>query len=179
MEDLLKKQVLALKEKGLSVNKIAKELNTYSSKIYYVLNPEAKKKHLLAKTIWQNNNREKKLIHSKKNRENYLANTLFKEKITNAFGGRKKGRYNSKNIPSVEDFIKKFGRKETYKCYLTGEIIPAKNISLDHIDATKKTTDFTFDNIEITSWKINAMKGTLTVQEFIELCNKVSNYNKK
>lgn len=50
-----------------------------------------------------------------------------------------------------------------------------QNLSIDRIDSSK---GYTMDNIQLVDKKINMMKGTLSNEEFIDLCKKVAEYNK-
>jgi hypothetical protein len=66
-------------------------------------------------------------------------------------------------------------------CALTGEklnrIQGDKNmISLDRIDSAK---GYTMDNVQLTGTHVNLAKHISTMEEFIEMCRKVVNWNRK
>lgn len=50
-----------------------------------------------------------------------------------------------------------------------------QNLSIDRIDSSK---GYTMDNVQLVDKKINMMKGTLSNEEFIDLCKKVAEHNK-
>lgn len=169
-------KIFELRANGFSMAKIAKEIGTYESKIRYILVPNSKEKYMACKKRWQEKNKSKTVKYTQKNRANFNADTLYAQRIMGAFGRRvRKGEINKHQL--VNDFFQKFGRKEYYTCYLTGQTVPASKISLDHISPYTNGMDDNMDNIDITFWEINDMKGRLPLERFIELCKMVASHN--
>ena len=50
-----------------------------------------------------------------------------------------------------------------------------QNLSIDRIDSFK---GYEKDNIQLVDKRINMMKGSLSNEEFIELCTKVADFNR-
>lgn len=59
-------------------------------------------------------------------------------------------------------------------CALTGEKLTPENASLDHIIPISRGGTHTIENAQMLLYEVNRMKGTLTNDEFIELCAKVA-----
>ena len=78
----------------------------------------------------------------------------------------------------TDDFLKKIGNKP--KCYLSGELIDlyeTKSYSIDHIKPSSKGGENTLDNAGLISSSINKMKSDITIEEFLEKCIQVLEYN--
>lgn len=170
-EEILK--IHELRREGKSYREIAKIIGTYSSNVTYIINPDQKVKYLIAKARHQKNNWQKYREYRKKSKSNWKTNFYISDKLRSAFRGRKD---RTSKIPTYKDFFDKFGKKEYYTCYLTGELVHIKDISLDHIIPYSKDNNTGIENIGITSWKINNMKGSLSLDEFISNCKKIVHY---
>ena len=82
---------------------------------------------------------------------------------------------------TAEQLIGKIA-EQNYKCALTGlemtcirkrgEII-LTNASIDRISAGK---EYNYDNIQIVCRAVNSFRGNMEIQEFINWCNRVSDY---
>ena len=75
-------------------------------------------------------------------------------------------------IDDVADLLE----EQMYQCALTGEPVALDKCSspsgsLDRIDNSK---GYTVDNIQITTKDINMLRGSFSVERFIELCKKVA-----
>ena len=90
-----------------------------------------------------------------------------------------------KNVPKedrwgIYEFVEKFGK--TPKCYITGIEINLKDISswsLDHIIPISKGGNSGIDNCGITLMDINLAKNKLILEEFIQLCKMVVDFQYK
>ena len=92
-----------------------------------------------------------------------------------------------KKVSNLEFTITLKDIKELYynnsKCVLSGidltwdvtKTINEQNLSIDRIDSNK---GYTKDNIQLVDKRINMMKGVLSDEEFIKLCNLVTSYSK-
>lgn len=88
---------------------------------------------------------------------------------------------------TLEDIWRKF-QDQNMKCALTGEILsfPRTSDDLDNhrekhrasVDRINSALGYTFDNIQIIDKDINLMKSYHSQEKFIEICHKVSNFNK-
>lgn len=66
-------------------------------------------------------------------------------------------------------------------CYITGERIDLSNpnsYSLDHINPYHLSQDNSVENLGLTTKDANQSKCHLTLQQYIELCRKVVEYNR-
>jgi 5-methylcytosine-specific restriction endonuclease McrA len=79
---------------------------------------------------------------------------------------------------SFDDFLLKIGDEP--KCYLSGEPInlyETKSYSIDHITPASKGGENKIENAGLISSSINKMKSDITVEEFLEKCIQVLEYN--
>lgn len=70
--------------------------------------------------------------------------------------------------------------EQNYKCYLTGKPIElGVNASLDHVVPRSRNPDLAYDldNIKWCDTKVNFMKKDLVIDEFIEICKQIIEYN--
>ena len=73
---------------------------------------------------------------------------------------------------------------QQHKCALSGislepertKTLQQQNLSIDRIDSFK---GYEPDNIQLVDKRINMMKGSLSNEDFIELCTLVAEYHKK
>lgn len=77
---------------------------------------------------------------------------------------------------------KKVGRKELvclvesqcYRCALTGWDLKPETASLDHILPVSRGGDHSIENLQILDYRVNKAKGTMTADEFVEMCRAVA-----
>lgn len=93
----------------------------------------------------------------------------------------KKFKSKNKNYPikdyGYKDLIKKFGDKP--KCYLTGielDYFNGESYHLDHVIPASKGGSNELDNMQIASKYANIAKNNLSVDELIDLCKNIINY---
>lgn len=90
-----------------------------------------------------------------------------------------RGRNSIKSAPfKTEDVLRLVGKEP--KCYLSGipvDLGDRKSYQLDHVIPTSKggTNDLT--NLGIASTEVNKMKSDLHVDEFLNMCKKILEYN--
>jgi hypothetical protein len=60
--------------------------------------------------------------------------------------------------------------KQNYRCALTGWQLTPETASIDHIVPLSKGGDHAVENAQIIDWRVNQAKGTLSNEEFYELC---------
>jgi 5-methylcytosine-specific restriction endonuclease McrA len=64
-------------------------------------------------------------------------------------------------------------RRQNFRCALTGERLAPDNAALDHIKPICRGGDHTIENIQALTDTANRAKGSLTQDEFIQLCRDV------
>ena len=75
---------------------------------------------------------------------------------------------------NYKDIVNLYG--DNPRCYLTGEeidISDSKSFHFDHLIPISKGGKSDLENLRICKREANQAKGDLTLEEFIELCNKV------
>lgn len=84
---------------------------------------------------------------------------------------------------TVDDMMK-LAEKQNFKCAMTGEDLifvmnqkdrSKSNASLDRIDSNK---GYIIGNIQWVTKNVNLMKRELSVNDFLDICKKICNYNK-
>ena len=63
-----------------------------------------------------------------------------------------------------------------YQCALSGIDLTPESAELDHIVPLTNGGDHVMQNIQIVDVRINRMKGTMSNDEFIDLCVKVAEF---
>jgi hypothetical protein len=105
--------------------------------------------------------------HRKKHWDRYLAQKANTRK-------------RSGSIKIEAHHVKELQIKQNNKCILTGVEFDIESKwyrpSLDRIDSNK---GYTIDNIRLVSWISNHSRGSLTDEEFIEMCKKISDNHKE
>lgn len=160
----LKNKILEFKQKHQSWKnkKIAKYFNiSYTKFVYIMTTDERRAKNKEIRDKW---------INKRKSQKYY---TLI-NKIKN---------FQKRAICDIDftylDVINKFG--ENPKCYLTGRNInydDPKTYQLDHILSVNKGGKSNLDNLQLAYPQANEMKRNYDLQEFINLCKEITEYNK-
>ena len=175
----LNKQIIALREKGLSYNQIAKKLNCAKSTVSYALSPKTRR---LAKEKQARLPRHEKLlrhrIYAFKNTTHtttqppwYISQTprQISKAITN-----KSYTFQRTMTFNYKDVYAKYG--DHFPCALTGRPIDFNKphtYEYDHILPTSRGGDNTLSNMQIVCPEVNRAKQNLTDDEFLELCKEV------
>jgi hypothetical protein len=140
---------------------------------------------------WQHKNRERHNNNQKKqkiNRTNKgLCRYCLNEKLPNStrcekhwFEDISVHHFGTTNFGT---FLKELAQKQNFKCFYSDkELIPAFNMSLDHIisnfDNPTKKEDIS--NVQWVTKDMNLIKNKLSHENFIELCDYISKkFNKK
>lgn len=69
--------------------------------------------------------------------------------------------------------------RQQFCCALSGRQLTPETASLDHIVPLSRGGTHDLNNLWIVDHKVNAAKGTLTVEEFVSLCRDVAAYPTK
>jgi CRISPR/Cas system Type II protein with McrA/HNH and RuvC-like nuclease domain len=64
-------------------------------------------------------------------------------------------------------------RQQNFRCAYSGTELTPETASLDHILPVSKGGDHNINNISIVHAKVNIAKGSMTLEEFIQLCREV------
>lgn len=85
-----------------------------------------------------------------------------------------------KSPPAIKasDILKKL-EEQRYICPLTGRMLTPETASLDHRTPLAQGGQHTPENIWIVDHQANAAKGTMTIQEFVTLCQDVAQFHSK
>lgn len=68
--------------------------------------------------------------------------------------------------------------KQSYKCFYSGIQLKQRTFVLDHVQPLAAGGGHVTDNLVFVDPRINAMKGTLSADEFVTLCKHVANTHK-
>lgn len=63
--------------------------------------------------------------------------------------------------------------KQGYRCALSGRQLTPETASLDHIEPLSRGGTHDISNLQVVEYQVNTAKGTLTVAEFLQLCQDV------
>ena len=64
-------------------------------------------------------------------------------------------------------------KKQDFKCALTGRELEPKTASIDHIQPLSRGGEHSINNLQTVHYDVNQAKGTMTQDEFIEMCREV------
>ena len=188
----LSDNILALKAKGYTYNQIRDELGCSKGTIAYHLGDGQKKK---------SSDRQKKLLSTTRGKINKKINRFSSATIPKAnenwgelYNSRLPSRLRSDKVGAFQrdgetkltlrefewsDVVAKFGDGQTI-CYLTGEPIDydaPNTYELDHIIPRSRGGSNKIDNLGIATREANRAKGDLSIDEFVDLCEKVARYH--
>jgi 5-methylcytosine-specific restriction endonuclease McrA len=180
----LKKQILELRKKGYSYDRIRSELSCSKSTIsYYCGENQSHKRSVRQKkrrSINVLNNKIESFLHRKANlaiasQENQRdIRKILQIKLKGFSMNRKSKKVKQKF--SLQDLMDKIGNNP--RCYITGRSIDlkdGKSYHLDHIIPISKGGDNSIDNCEIACKEANQAKHNLSYDEFVQLCKEVVN----
>jgi len=176
----LNKKIIALRQKQCSFRQIAKQLNCSISTVSYALRKKtrdkAKKKF---DDIPSYIRKIRKKIYSFKNpripKNEKPAWYISKSprQISKSISA-KASRFQRTMTFNYKDVYKKYG--DHFPCALTGRPIDfnkPETYEYDHIQPLSRGGENTLSNLQILCPEANQAKGSLTDQEFIELCKEV------
>lgn len=166
----MKEQILKLRNEGKTYNEIKKELGCSKGTISYHCGYGQKEKNNNRLIKFRNNNP----IKSKTDK---FRGFEFKCRDFNKIENNNKLQRSTLNF-SYEDVINYIG--ENPICYLTGRNIDINKTSsyhFDHIIPRKQGGDNSLENLGIACRDANMAKSDLTVDEFINLCKEVLEFN--
>jgi len=176
----LGKKIIELRDLGYSYNKIKEKLGCSKSTISYNLSEIQKQKTKIRKEKKSKNPNfflEKKIYvfrYTNKTEKNILSKVRDFQ--------RREGSQISITKPemtfNVNDLLSKINHNPV--CYLSGEpinIYEPNKYNLDHIVPATKGGDNSINNVGFLSSTVNRMKSDLTVEEFIEKCKQILEYN--
>lgn len=172
-------KIIELKKKGYTYNKIIKELNCSKSTISYYLGDNQKEK--TKKRSIKNKSKPEFVLQKKlyafRYRDNLGKRVLSKVRDFQRRQGSKLFTKQEINF-SFENFLLKIG--DNPKCYLSGEPInlyETKTYCIDHITPSTKGGENTLENAGLISSTLNKMKSDISVDELLEKCIQVLEYN--
>lgn len=68
--------------------------------------------------------------------------------------------------------------KQQFRCALSGRTLTPESASLDHILPLSRNGVHDITNLWVVDHRVNAAKGTLTLDEFVNLCGDVVSFTK-
>lgn len=74
--------------------------------------------------------------------------------------------------------ILKLIEKQQYRCALSGRKLTPETASLDHVVPLSRGGKHDISNLQVLEHHVNTAKGTLTVDEFISLCEDVARHTR-
>lgn len=168
----LSEAIFKLRDLGMSYRDIQKELGCSKSTIAYHLNDREKE---------NTKNREKRRRKEKtltRKVESFQANRKGQtNKASHFHRGNTVGKYVPINF-TYDDAIEYLNGN--YVCYLTGDTIDLndpKSYSFDHIVPFSKGGTNELHNLGLTTRAANMAKSDLSVEEFVDLCEKVARHH--
>lgn len=75
--------------------------------------------------------------------------------------------------------IMKLIEKQQFRCAVSGRTLTPESASLDHILPLSRNGVHDITNLWVVDHRVNAAKGTLTLDEFVNLCGDVVRLTKK
>lgn len=63
--------------------------------------------------------------------------------------------------------------RQNYRCALSGRKLTPETASLDHVVPLSRGGKHDISNLQVLDFRVNAAKGTLTIEEFTTLCGEV------
>ncbi|MEX0678358.1 MAG: HNH endonuclease [Pirellulales bacterium] len=63
--------------------------------------------------------------------------------------------------------------RQNFRCALTGQRLTPSNASLDHVIPVSRGGAHAIENMQVVLTSVNHAKGTMTQDEFIQLCHEV------
>ena len=188
----LSDNILALRAKGYTYNQIRDELGCSKGTIAYHLGDGQKKKSY---------DRQKRLLSTTRGKITKKINGFSSATIPRAnenwgelYNSRLPSRLRSDKVGAFQrdgetkltlrefewsDVVAKFGDGQTV-CYLTGELIDydaPNTYEFDHIIPRSRGGSNKIDNLGITTREANRAKGDLSLDEFVDLCEKVARHH--
>lgn len=184
-----KENILKLRADGKSYREIAKELGCAKSTVVYHCgdgqkektrnrNRKSRKTNPIAKKV--DNFKHPGTKYRERRLETVKSNPikLLRHKADD-FQRREGNKIGKRNINfTYHDVIQKFGTDIC--CYLTGrkiDIDSPRTYNFDHVIPAAKGGDNSLENLGICCRDANASKNDLSVEEFIQLCKEVLEYN--
>lgn len=178
-----KKQILELRKKGYSYDRIKSELSCSKSIIsYYCGENQSYKRSIRQKKRRSINVLSNKIESFLRRKSNYIPEfqetrdmrKILQIKLRGFSMNRKTKQVKQKF--SLQDLIDKIG--DDPKCYITGRTIDltdGKSYHLDHIVPISKGGDNSIENCEIACKEANQAKHNMSYEEFVQLCKEVVN----
>lgn len=189
MNKNLKEQIIKLRYKGYSYNKIRETLNCSKGTIAFHCNNTTKEKAKKRQQKRRKSNPLKRKIEmflrerkKNKNLNHKLLGSIEKRLCIKTwhFVQERKPKGYGKRMFNEKQLMKKIGKNPT--CYLTGRKInlnESKSYHLDHKIPKSKGGDNSLNNCEIASREANQAKYNLSYEEFVQLCREVVNHYDK
>lgn len=170
----MKEQILILRARGLTYKEITEKLGCSKGLISYHLNPKTRTDNY-QRTV----DRRKAASPAEIKLEGfkYGAKQRLRKKIDGFHGEILRFPRKEQNF-SISEALTKFG--DSPKCYLTGDLTgdlidlsDSSSFNFDHIVPKSKGGLSTLDNLGLTTRDANHAKTDLTLEEFLNLCEKV------
>lgn len=182
----LENKIKELRNKGLTYDAIASELNCSKGTISYHLGVGQKKKAKERQSKVRRTHNERtvdQLIERVRKFNNDPRNesltTDTKESTPAQIRSKIKTFTRDGDTPfTLEDVIHKFG--ENPVCYLTGDAVDYRvpsSFHFDHVTPKCQGGKNTIDNLQLTTPEANRLKGRMTVEETLDLCEKILRYH--
>jgi 5-methylcytosine-specific restriction endonuclease McrA len=66
--------------------------------------------------------------------------------------------------------------RQNFRCAMSGRTLTPESASLDHIVPLSRNGSHELSNLWVVDHQVNLAKGTLTVEEFMGLCQEIVNH---
>lgn len=73
-------------------------------------------------------------------------------------------------------FLYELVQRQKFRCALSGRELTPETASVDHISPLSVSQDHSPENIQILDIRVNSAKGTMSQEEFIQMCKEVTEW---
>lgn len=69
--------------------------------------------------------------------------------------------------------------EQNYRCALSGRELTPETASIDHVVPIARGGEHNLENLWVVDQQVNSAKGTMTLEEFLSVCNDVISHRRQ